>query len=182
MNGYTFQDHAPLDGLPECGPALSPAGEARRAQMLGAVQRQVRARGQRRRIAIGAAAAAPVLLVALAAAIWLSPPPPATRPLAENADPARPAPAHAAAERPPAETPVVPATSTSIPRLVAYVSNDPGVLERHRAATRQSRVELIDDAALLGALREAGLPAGIVRTPERMTLAFHAAESPDRTP
>ncbi|VAX39971.1 hypothetical protein MNBD_PLANCTO03-1406, partial [hydrothermal vent metagenome] len=64
------------------------------------------------------------------------------------------------------------------PRLVTYVTNDPDILARWAAPTRPSRVEMLDDEELLAQLRAAGLPAGIIRRENTITIAFHNAPLP----
>ena len=89
---------------------------------------------------------------------------------------------------PPPEAPpskfVAPKAPLTAPRLalVGYVTNEADVLARFAVTRPAARIETIDDDQLLGALRDAGLPAGMVRQPHRVTLAFHAAGETDRTP
>jgi hypothetical protein len=58
------------------------------------------------------------------------------------------------------------------------VANDPGVVERLRAAEAPTRVFWLSDEEVLADLRALGMPAGIVRTGERTRVAFHRAKTP----
>jgi len=167
-------------GLPD---NLSSAGARRRDAMLAGLQARVRTRGRLRLMTRAGAVTLPVLALAGAAVLALrAPPPPAPPgPLALPGGAPR-----AEAPAPGPRTPEAPPTlarSLAAPlRLVGYVTDRADVIDRFRASPAPLRVEVLDESGLLGALREAGLPAGTVRTAEGLRVAFDASGAPDATP
>jgi hypothetical protein len=140
--------------------------------MLASLESTVRARGHRRAAAIGLAALSPALVIAAVLGL---------RPLASPA-PRSPAPQPPVVEAIPAPLPAVDtqrgalahATEPRLPagRLVGYVTNDSSAATRYAVESAPVSVEVIDDGQLLDVLRDVGMPAGIVRTHERVALAF----------
>lgn len=120
-------------------PELSPAGQARREQILAFALRRVRQRRQARR----AMAAAAVCMLVTGAVALLQPTIPAPAP--EGSGVAR-------------------ITTTS--DAVARIAPPP------RAATSAERWEVLDDHALLAALRDAGRPATLSRIDGRTLVVF----------
>jgi|GEM_PF-6007515 len=136
-------------------PPLSPSGQDRRDDILSLAQRALRARVRRRIIARTALTSVP-LAVAIAAAAALTrqqptPAPIARRDAGASADPHAPAPAHAT--------------------RIEFVHSDPGILQRTALVALPTRTEFLDDRALVDALAQAGVPAGVIRTPDRVTIA-----------
>ncbi|MCW5777030.1 MAG: hypothetical protein KIS87_11375 [Phycisphaeraceae bacterium] len=138
-------------------PALSPAGIARRGEILSLAQRALRARA-RRRITVRASLASLLLIVAIAAGAVLTKqqPKPTPLPSAQLGSDGVPEPLHLPA---------------SLGSRVEIVRSDPGILRRTAIAVAPSRAEVLDDRALADALAQAGLPAGVIRTPDRVTIA-----------
>ena len=136
-------------------PLLSPDGRARRDEIFSLAQRALRAR-VRHRITARIALSAVPLAVAIAAAAVLTRQPPAPVPIARRdagafADPHAPDRAHAT--------------------RIEFVRSDPGILQRTAIVASPLRTETIDDRALADALAQAGLPAGVIRTPDRVMIA-----------
>ncbi|GIK18336.1 MAG: hypothetical protein DYG93_12665 [Leptolyngbya sp. PLA2] len=137
--------------------ALSPAGLARRDRILSLAQGALRAR-VRRRITVRAALAALPLAVAIAtgAVLTRQQPKPAPLPIA-----------HRDSEG--ASEPLLPPVSPG--SRVEIVRSDPSILQRTAIVVAPSRTKTLDDRALADALAQAGLPAGVIRTPDRVTIA-----------
>jgi len=54
---------------------------------------------------------------------------------------------------------------------IQLIPADPTVLRRAAIVAPPTRTEFLDDRALADALAQAGLPAGVIRTPDRVTIA-----------
>ncbi len=180
MNTPHTPKNTGLDAPAACNEPLSRPGQARRKAMLAPLEGAVRSRG-RRRLAVRGGVAACGLLLVVGAVVFVS------RPNAGAAsgtlDAQRPdTPIASTGNRElhtdPAPTGNDTPAHPEAPRLVAYVVNDPGIVARWAATTKPSRVEMLDDAGLLAQLRAAGLPAGIIRRDDTLTLAFHNAPLP----
>ena len=168
---------------------LSEAGRARKAAMLAGLQREVRARGRRRRVGLAAAVAAPVLaLVIGGAVVWGGSPAPngaaVGREIAGRGagDEGRPD------QTPTPHTPEAPVLVASSPRdampsvdvaswdvvprvrvravSVARIEHDGTALLARSRVRATGDVATIGDEALVRALRDAGREEGLVRTPE----------------
>jgi len=140
------------------GVRLSPAGRARRDAMRDELSRLVpaaAARRRRRRLAARAGGAGAMLLL-LGVWVW-------TR----SSSPA-PAPAPPIAQAPPSAPPTV---------RVSVIETPAGVADR-LSFTTTARAERIGDEELLRLMREAGHPAGLVRTPERVYLTGDFGNEP----
>lgn len=177
MNSGHIHEISGLDELDGLRESLSPTGADRRRALLGTLNGAVRSRG-RRRLAIRGGLAACGLVVVAGAVVLASRPTP--EPTASPLDtPGLESPIATAGAPRHAETPpdLAPPPAPVVPRLVAYVVNDATVVDRLSALPGASRVEILDDAGLLAELRAAGLPAGLVRREEGLTLAFHRAPS-----
>lgn len=180
MNTPHTPSHERLDALVKAGEPLSCDGQARRKAMLGSLEGAVRARGRQRLAARGGLAVCGLLLVvgAVVFASW-----PNTGPASGPHDMASPDTPMASIgneelHTDPAPDTHIAATNPAAPRLVVYVVNDPGIVARWAATPKPSRVEMLDDAGLLAELRAAGLPAGMIRRNDTLTLAFHNAPLP----
>lgn len=155
---------------------LSTEGLARKRAMLDDLQATVRRRGHRRTAARAAAGVASVALVVTGAVVaarsggtaptHTTPTPAPTiahnEPTPETHNPSAPSPTPAADDTP---TPTTP--------RILYVRNDPTALERYAAPKVPTRVELLTDSELLAALKANGMPAGMIKTDNRVRLAFH---------
>ncbi len=152
---------------PTGSPPLSPVGLERRGEILVVAQCALRAR-VRRRIAARAALASLPLAVAIAAGAVLTRqhPTPAPLPIAH----------HGSQGAPGTLDPPVARGSR-----IEFVRSDPGILERTAIVGGPSRAEALDDRGLADALSQAGLPAGVIRTPDRVTIA-PIARSASRPP
>lgn len=176
-----------LDELPPADAPLSLDGLRRRHAMLGRLEHEVRSRGRRRiasRAGMGAAGIA--LLVALSAIVWHMPRPTGPPPQMPIAAAPAPQPPPPQTQPPQAQPPQAPSPTTAAPvraaRLVAYVVDDPKVVKRLAPDASGPTVELLDDDALLRELQDAGMPAGLVRTPGRTRLAFNTPARPQPIP
>ncbi len=177
-----------LDGLGT--DLLSSTARARRDELRPELEAAVRTRGTRRvvvrRVVVRSVAAVVLLTSATTLAVVagrgtppaFTPqnPPTALGPSNPAADGNRHTDASAHREGMSRPAPYRPAS------LVGYVVDDPSVLDRYAAADTPSRVTTLDDGALLDELREAGLPAGLIRTNGRTRLAFHNTRPQPDTP
>lgn len=162
---------------------LSPRGVARRDAILRDLERAQRRRARSRTAARVSVAALPLL--AAAGALWLftsSSTTPTHTPSTASAPTDAPGSAaprdrsHETVEPAPAEQPV-----DERPRIT-IVRNDPGIVDRLAAQPQDPpvRVELLDDAALLEALAEAGLDYGLIRTQGRVFIVANSPTANDR--
>ncbi|MCA9287023.1 MAG: hypothetical protein KDA05_00475 [Phycisphaerales bacterium] len=168
---------------------LSEAGRARKAAMLAGLQREVRARGRRRRVGGLVAVAAPVLAVAIGAAVvWGGPGPSERTPdgpeiagrgggdrgdrdetVAPNAIEApvwvASSPRDAMPEVDEASWDVVPRVRVAALSVSRIGNNGTELMARSRVRATAD-IATIGDDALARALREAGREEGLVRTAE----------------
>ncbi|HRQ71697.1 MAG TPA: hypothetical protein PLU35_01580 [Phycisphaerales bacterium] len=142
---------------PTGSPPLSPAGLERRDDILSLAQRALRAR-VRRRVTARAALASLPLVLAIAAGAMLTRHHPAHVPL--------PTVHHGLQDTTGSLNPLDARGSR-----IEFVPSDPGILQRTAIVVGPSRAESLDDRALADALSQAGLPAGVIRTPDRVTIA-----------
>jgi hypothetical protein len=179
MTGTHHREQVNFNELPDPVERLSATGEARRETMRDSLELAVRSRGRRRLAVRGGLVACGLAFVAGAVVTAGRP---AAGPGAGPIDPGvsesiavdvRPEPRLEESKEA-----TVPPTSPGNTRLVAYVTNDAGIVDRLAVNQRSSRVEMLDDHELLAQLRAAGLPAGLVRRDERLSLAFHNAPRP----
>lgn len=172
---------------------LTEAGRTRKAAMLEGLQREVRARGRRRRVGLAAAVAAPVAALAIGVAIVSAGPRSSDRgpvgpEIADGGAGDRSGPREAGsphapespllvASSPRAEMPAVDVASWDVvPRVrveavsVARIERDGTELMARSRVRATGHVATIGDEALARALREAGREEGLVRTPEGVRL------------
>lgn len=135
---------------------LSPAGQARRDEILVRAQRALRAR-LRRKITAATAMGALSIAIGTTGFVLARLQPGATSPAVAHRAP------DTSANAPPA-----PVASAS---RIQLIPADPTVLERSAIVALPTRTEFLDDRALVDALAQAGVPAGVIRTPDRVTIA-----------
>ncbi len=165
------------------GAHLSPDGLARKQAMLAQLEPAVRRRGRRRTARRLGLAATPLALLAVA---WLlitsrtTPPIPVSPPAIARTDPSE----TTTAPRPDRTEPAPTEVLNPPPPRVVYVANDPRALDRFAAPPTATRVQRLTDEQLLAELDALGMPAGIIRTEQRVRLAFHTAPTlaDNRTP
>jgi hypothetical protein len=149
-------------------PPLSPAGHARRQQILTLAQSALASR-RRRRTKARIAAAAVLTLGALALTL-----------LATRAAPTTPSPSLTPA---PTLTRSGPTPAPAHHLLVQYIHTDLAALERARITTQAiPPAALIDDDQLQDLLRESGRDPGLIRVGNRIVLSSDlSAECPAET-
>ena len=145
---------------------LSAAGEARKRELLPALQRELgRRRARREAVAGSLVVAAAAVIVAAGALVSLRAQPGAgIPPRAEqmaSADGSDSAPAPGEGER--AEQRAAPVEPRTRPASFTIVHNNPALVERSR----------IDDRRLVQELRSAGYEAGLVRTGDRVFIMMN---------
>lgn len=165
---------------------LSPAGLARKQQMLASLQREVSARGRRRAVARAAIVAAPVLALALAAVVSArlmatpahsvpsqrvaervpTPSNPDSNVIAIGSASAEPNSGSLIASIPPDESrDVIPRARPIATSLIRAANPSADLLDRSRYQGNAT-IPTATDAQLAVGLRAAGRAAGVVRTPE----------------
>lgn len=149
---------------------LSPAGVARREQILAIAQQAARTRRHRRQAARAAMSLAVVALVVTAALRALLPSRPTT--IVEHAPTPTTQPTTPTPETAPVSPRIVIARK---PRILTIdrIGTDAALASRLKTPESSITIEKLTDDQLFSRLTEAGRPAGILQTKGRSKLIFH---------
>ena len=165
------------------GAHLSPEGLARKQAMLAEHEAAVRRPGRPRtppRRGMGGPPLAQLAVPGRLLTPRTTPPIPVSPPAIARTDPSE----TTTAPRPDRTEPAPTEVLNPPPPRVVYVANDPRALDRFAAPPTATRVQRLTDEQLLAELDALGMPAGIIRTEQRVRLAFHTAPTlaDNRTP